>query len=367
MTLAVALAAVVVAGGAAVAAAWVQRPEAPQPDPTTARPTVPTATTPPTPSPTPTIEPIVLAISIDGFNPESLQILGRQGTPNLHRLISEGASTLNARTAVEQTVTLPNHTGMLTGRRISGSDGHGVTVNSDPGGTLASRHGSYIPGMFDVAHDNGLSTGLFAQKSKFSFFSRSWDSRNGAPDTTGEDNGRDKTDIDLVRENAPVIEGVSTALRDQSADLMFMHMRALDRAGHSDGWLGSKYLSKVREVDAQLGQLLAVVDQNPEVKERLTILLTADHGGPKGKESHNKRTLAQNYTIPFIAWGRGVEPGANLYALNSGRKDPGGAQVGYDGTQPIRNIDIEGTALSILGLPKLDGVVSSNWPTLKLH
>ena len=44
----------------------------------------------------------------------------------------EGAFTLDARTEREQTRTLPNHTGMLTGRRIDARrGGHGVTYNPD--------------------------------------------------------------------------------------------------------------------------------------------------------------------------------------------------------------------------------------------
>ena len=74
----------------------------------------------------------VLAISIDGLNPAALERLGVRGTPSLHELAAAGASTLNARTERELTITLPNHTGMVTGRRIdSRLGGHGVTWNDD--------------------------------------------------------------------------------------------------------------------------------------------------------------------------------------------------------------------------------------------
>lgn len=79
----------------------------------------------------------VVAISVDGLNPNAIRTLGASGAPNFHRLIREGAVTLNARTAREQTRTLPNHTSMLTGRRIDArSGGHGITMNSDTGTTV---------------------------------------------------------------------------------------------------------------------------------------------------------------------------------------------------------------------------------------
>ncbi|MEZ5096901.1 MAG: alkaline phosphatase family protein [Nocardioides sp.] len=74
----------------------------------------------------------VLLISVDGLNPTAIKDLGRSQAPTFYRLIDEGATTLNARTEYEQTETLPNHTGMVTGRRITASrGGHGVTWNDD--------------------------------------------------------------------------------------------------------------------------------------------------------------------------------------------------------------------------------------------
>ncbi|WP_278256638.1 alkaline phosphatase family protein [Nocardioides convexus] len=60
----------------------------------------------------------VVAISLDGLNPTAITRLGAARLPNLYRLLREGAGTLNARAQIEQTVTLPNHTSMVTGRRI---------------------------------------------------------------------------------------------------------------------------------------------------------------------------------------------------------------------------------------------------------
>lgn len=319
------------------------------------------------PSPqAPPPEPLVLSISVDGLNPDALTRLGKSGTPNFHRLMGEGASTLNARSALELTITLPNHTGMLTGRGVEGPDGHGVTFNSDNGDTLQSTHGTYVPGMFDVAHDNGLQTAFFAEKDKFRYLIRSWDSQHGAADQTGADNGRDKVDIDAVDDDSTIVSGTVKALNNAATDLIFLHLRAPDSAGHAKGWLGAEYMRAVRSVDQHLGTILDTLDKNPSLSERVTILLTADHGGQEGRRSHSDRAIAADYTIPFIAWGNGVAAGADMYQLNAGRKDPGRSRPAYDSAQPIRNMDLGNTALSLLGLDPIPGAISSSWPGLRL-
>lgn len=330
-----------------------------------ARPTTP-APTPSSPS-KPVAPPLVLAISVDGLNPDALEVLGARGAPHLHRLVREGVSTLNARTAQELTITLPNHTGMLTGRGVSGRSGHGVTFNDDIGGTLATTHGAYVPGVFDVVHDHGLGTAFFAEKEKFGFLMRSWDGENGAPDVTGPDDGRDKTDIDDVDDADALVSRVGATLSEPGTSLVFLHLSAPDQAGHADGWLSASYLDAVRAVDRQVGVIIAALEADPAARERATLLLTADHGGARGETSHSDMTRPANYRVPFIAWGRGVAAGADLYALNPGRSDPGDGRPDYAGRQPVRNIDIANTALSLLGLPLMAGARSTDWPVLRLQ
>ena len=103
----------------------------------TPAPSVASAPAPPSASPGSAGQPSesishVVAISIDGLNPRAITELGPSGAPTFHRLMREGAFTLDARTEREQTRTLPNHTGMLTSRRIDASrGGHGVRYNKD--------------------------------------------------------------------------------------------------------------------------------------------------------------------------------------------------------------------------------------------
>ena len=308
--------------------------------------------------------PVILAISLDGLRPDAITKLGTKGAPNLHRLMAQGASTLNARTAYESTRTLPNHTGMLTGRGVAGRIGHSVTFNNDNGETLADTHGAYVPGMFDVAHDNGRQTAFFAEKDKFYYLMRSWDGTHGRTDTIRADNGRDKTDVDRVGPPEQLLAGVEAALLDGRTDLIFLHLTAPDRAGHADEWMSSEYLRAVTADDAHVGDILAVVDAHPELANRLTILLTSDHGGEDDETTHYDIEDRQNHQIPFMAWGRGVPRGADLYDLNPRRRDPGADRPEYSGPQPIRNLDVANTSLRLLGLQPIAGAVVTSWPPL---
>ena len=89
--------------------------------------------------------------------------LGRQQLPNLYRFMRAGASTMNARTEHEMTVTLPNHTGMVTGRRIeAATGGHGVTWNDDrpTPATVQAAAGHDVESVFTAVDDAGGSTAL---------------------------------------------------------------------------------------------------------------------------------------------------------------------------------------------------------------
>lgn len=302
----------------------------------------------------------VLAISIDGLNPEAIRVLGPEGAPNLHRLIAEGASTLNARTAVESTSTLPNHTGMLTSRGVDAlRGGHGVSFNDDTARTTVhDAAGTYVPSVFDVVHDRGRRTALYTSKDKFAIYNRSWNRRHGGRDTVGRDNGRDKIDRFTYRENEAVLLGLVLAdLEDGAAAFTFLHLSRTDKVGHERGYMSDAYLEQVKAEDARLGRLLTLIETTRKLRRHLVVLLTSDHGG-LGK-SHSAADLPVTYTVPFMVWGRGVGTGvggADLYELNAGYADPLETRLDYDvDPQPIRNAALANLATDLLDLPALPG------------
>ena len=279
----------------------------------------------------------VLAISVDGLAAAAVPEDGAFG-----RLLAEGAGTLNARTAVEQTVTLPNHTGMLTGRRIDAdAGGHGVTWNDElPVRTVPGPDGSGVASVFDVVHDAGGTTALFAGKDKFATFERSW------PDAV------DRFEVD--GDAAALVDDALADLTAERRRFTFLHLELPDVAGHATGWGSPAYDAAVATTDRLLGEVLATVDGDPRLRKRLVVVLTADHGGPDGEVQHDDAEDPQDYTVPFLVWGRGVRPG-DLYDLNPDYADPGTAQPAYDDPRPVRNADLANLATDLLGLGPVPG------------
>jgi predicted AlkP superfamily pyrophosphatase or phosphodiesterase len=306
----------------------------------------------------------VIHISVDGLAAGQLQaLIDEEQLPNFKRMQSEGAWTNNARTDVDFTITLPNHVAMVTGRPVrdraaspTAIVGHQWTLNSDPGErTLHSNRHDYVASAFDVAHDNGLRTGLLAGKSKFVVFDQSYDGRNGAPDTTGEDNGRDKVDFYLRAGSAEATDRFVSEMRADPFHYTFFHYADPDSAGHSKTWGSPEYKEAVKAIDACLGKLFALVDGDERLKGKTAIILSTDHGGTGYNHGFNTNPL--NYVIPFYVWGAGVEHG-DLYSLNpSARVDPKAASPDYSkrDSQPIRNGDGGNLALKLLGLGPIPG------------
>jgi hypothetical protein len=307
----------------------------------------------------------VIGISIDGLNPRAIEELGKSRTPAFHRLMREGAFTLNARTVRERTSTTPNHTAMLTGRRVDAKHGgHGYTENVDNGGTIHQAAGHYVASVFDVVHDNGGSTAFFGAKSKFRLYKRTWNT-HGARDRVGRNNGRAKIDrFTIDRNNTRLTSKVTAELRRKPRDFTFVHLSLPDRVGHASGFMGRQYLDAVRRTDRLVGRILNTVADRPELRRHTLVILTADHGG-RGASHYNASRL-QNFRIPFMAWGPGVPAGRNLYGLNPTFRSPGSSRTSYHGKQPIRNGDLANLATDALDLPRVPGSQFDRPRTLNL-
>ena len=296
----------------------------------------------------------VLVISVDGLNPRAITELGSKRTPAFHRLMREGAWTLNARTPWGKTRTLPNHTSMLTGRRIDTSrGGHGVRDNRQEGRTVHRGAGRYVPSVYDVVHDRGGSTALYSAKVKFKFYERTWN-EDGRPDRVGEDNGRAKIDkVVLIPNHSRLVDELNADLKSRPKTFTLLHIALPDSVGHRRGFMGKSYLDAVEESDRLLGTVLKTITKQPSLRDHMLVVLTADHGG-RGA-GHKDPSKLDNYRVPFMAWGPGVPANRNLYSMNPTYRSPGTSRPGYQGKQPIRNGDVGNLVTDVLDLPPIPG------------
>lgn len=309
----------------------------------------------------------VVAVVVDGLTSSVIAKMPAVNIPGLTRMRRFGATTLNARTLIEKTSTLPNHASMLTGRWAAGPGGHGVVYGNDEReNTIHDAAGEYVPSVFDVVHDRGLRTELYASKSKFEFFNRSWNDAYGAPDTVGDDNGHDKLDIYDYGEPDEITDRLVNSLTGSTPPAFaMMCLEQTDEAGHIEGFESAAYRGAVREADAQIMRVLQAVANDTVLRDNTVVVVVSDHGGyDKG---HVDPTKLRNYRVPFLIWGAGVAGGADLYALNAGgRRNPGTSQPSYDAdVAPIRVAEVANLATHLLGLPVVPTSRIGSGPALK--
>ena len=326
-------------------------------------------------APIPTVS-RVIHVSVDGLAAVYLREAMTSAPaefPTFWRLITNGASTFNARCDYDYSLTLPNHSSMFTGRPVLQPAGmpetthHGHVINSDDDGTLHDWNPAvaYQASVFDVAHDHGLKTALLASKLKFGYYARTWNAEHGTPDVTGEDNGRNKIDFaqftngdtnpPIYTASEPLVNSVLNGLTNSGWNYVFLHFSETDATGHVYGFGSAFWSNAVRHVDLQLGRILSTIRNSPALANTTALIVSSDHGGqPNG--DHGFPEVLSTYTIPFFLWCPGIPKGADLYALLANRKDPGASRIDYVfPDQPLWNGDGGNLAMTLLGLPPIPG------------
>lgn len=242
----------------------------------------------------------VVVISIDGGKPD---VIRSSQMPVLLGLIANSSYTWKART-VTPNITLPSHTSMLTGVT---PDVHKITWND----YKADKGTVKFPTIFAKAKAAGLTTALFAAKEKFRHLNVA-----GSLDRFA-----------LAAGSMGVAAEAAKYLVEQKPNLLFAHLPDADSTGHKFGWGSKKQKEALKTVDRAIETILQGVNDAGIVDDTV-VIITADHGGTG--LSHFL-PIPSNYTIPWIAIGKGIEKGKNL---------PGG----------IRTIDTAATALWLLDI-----------------
>ena len=253
------------------------------------------------------VTPHVVIVSIDGLRPDAIATFPAE---TLQRLVREGSYSLAA-TTIMPSKTLPSHTSMLTGQP---PERHQVLWNT----TISAKADLVeLPTVFGLARARGYRTAAFFSKSKFQPLQQP-----GTLDYSQAPGGW------FGRWNSVrTLADVERHLASARPNLLFVHFADVDRAGHGAGWMSEAYGRALGRVDAALGRLMTLAD-TAYGAGNYTLIVTADHGGHD--ESHGSDD-PRDVTIPWIAWGRGVQSGELT----------GGA---------IRTMDTASTALWLLGV-----------------
>jgi hypothetical protein len=316
--------------------------------------------------------------------------------------IVNGMWTTNARAEFTFTRTIPGHTSMVTGRPVqkpytspewpNTTTHHGWEYNSGYSGDRSgwmlhgyylydedppedpcytgnenndpTFHTLYIASVFDVVHDNGLSTAMYANKLKFSLFDRSYNATNGRVGETPEDKLDYYTDDDGWNTNTLI-----TRLTTRGLDnFVFFHFRGPDSWGHyiyGEGWGGTEWRAAVVNVDTHLETIFNMVkglsNKDKPWYYNTAVIMTADHGGID-KNHGDYPADRKECQLPFGVWGHLIPKGVDPYDYcDSSREDPGtGRGDIYNTTytdQPIRHADGVDLALNLMGLPAIDGAL----------
>lgn len=321
----------------------------------------------------------VIVISIDGGRGDFIRTFIETAPtefPNLKRLRDMSAYTFNARCDYTESITIPDHLCMLTGRPVRQPAGSAATIPhgiiSDAPATTDTAHNSglnpgvYKASIFDVVHDRGFGTALYMGKTRLQICERSWNATNGALDVIGPDNGRNKIDVASVMEalgtmvTATMLSSfVATIKNTTLKNFTLFQIADTDYAGHSGSWsmaTGSTYRNGMRLADGWLGQILDAVENNAALTGKVALILTADHGGGTPANNHTDATNATNYTIPFFLFAPGIAAGSSIYDHFDNRFEAGTRRPTYvDEVQPFRNGDVANLAAALLGLPKVPG------------
>ncbi len=90
----------------------------------------------------------------------------------------------------------------------------------------------------------------------------------------------------------------------QGFGLMFVHFPNGDLAGHDHGWMSRQQLRAYGTDDESFGYLLDTL-KSLNLYESTLIIITADHGG---HDTTHGTDMFEDMTIPWIAFGTGVQP-----------------------------------------------------------
>jgi predicted AlkP superfamily pyrophosphatase or phosphodiesterase len=229
----------------------------------------------------------VFVIGIDGMSCEGLS---KASTPNMDRLIQNGALCDRVRT-VQPSSSAPNWASMLMG---AGPEIHGITSNEwtlhkhDLEPTVTNGCG-YFPTILSVirAQRPEAKIGmLYHWKGFGQLFEKELASLDRHLPTEKE-----------------TAYAIADYIKKEKPDFLFSQIDHVDGAGHTFGHMTQEYLNSVTLADSLVGIIMDAV-HDAKIDGETVIFVVSDHGGIN--KGHGGTHLKE-VTVPFILSGAGIK------------------------------------------------------------
>lgn len=211
----------------------------------------------------------ILLISIDGFRPD---YLFRGDTPTLDRLAREGAYSPGMRVSYPS-LTFPNHYTLVTGLH---PDRHGIVNNNmrDP------KLGQFAMQIRDAVEDGrwwqGEPIWLTAQRAGLRTATMFWPGAEA--DIQGEhpNEWRPYDSKFSYTQRLQVVETWLSRPAGTRPHFMTLYFESVDTQGHYNGPGETATRDAIRDVDAQLAKVVALIDRH--TTSSVNVLIVSDHG-----------------------------------------------------------------------------------------
>lgn len=226
-------------------------------------------------------------IGIDAMSVEGLK---QASTPNIDKLIANGAFCDHVRT-VQPSSSSPNWGSMLLG---AGTEIHGNSSNEWRADNYSlapaaiTKYGMF-PSVVSVvkAQAPNLKVGMFYQ----------WDG-------FGELFEKGVADVDKTfPTEVETAQAIATYIKSDKPDFIFAQLDDVDHYGHAYGHLSPEYLGAIHRADSLVGVIMQATEETG-IADETAIMIVADHGGIGN--SHGGTTLEES-TVPFILSGKGIK------------------------------------------------------------
>jgi arylsulfatase A-like enzyme len=276
---------------------------------------LPAAATGPAGSDRPAAADHIVLLALDGFD---IEYLDRAPMPNLQHLLTRG--TLTTATGVMASITNPSWSSIATGAWPETHQNTAYWYDTAAGVARGQQRDLAVPTIAQAIRAQG-GTVLSAQWFIVQNYGTAFGDPDGIYTQPGGDCARRVDDAVAVLGGAPVNSGGTMVNAPRIPELVAVYCDVLDALGHADGDNAAGIPDALRQIDQQIGRLVAAV-QAADIYGRTTFVITGDHGMStftRGTDTELLATIAEaGYQAQILTAGQSPAPGTDAVIVIGG-------------------------------------------------